>query len=164
MSDADRKAQLADLLERNERRIVAIARSYAAPSDVPDLVQEILLQVWRSLRRFRGTASIDTWTYRIALNVALTWRRSHQRRRRWLPKEAVDPDSLGLAHADGSEAERFLREFVPSLGEIDRAILLLYLDGVSHPQIAEILDMAENTVSVRLHRIRQRCQAFDEGV
>ena len=46
MSESDRKVLLNDLLVRNERRIIAIARSYAAPSDVPDLIQEILLQIW----------------------------------------------------------------------------------------------------------------------
>jgi RNA polymerase sigma-70 factor (ECF subfamily) len=161
MSDTDRKISLNALLERNERRIVAIARSYAAPSDVPDLVQEILLQIWRSLAHFRGQSSIDTWTYRIALNVALTWKRSNRRRKRWLPKEAVDPDSLGRHHADEHEAERVLREFLPALGEVDRAILLLFLDNQSPQQMAATLGMTENAISVRLHRIRQRFETFN---
>jgi RNA polymerase sigma-70 factor, ECF subfamily len=156
MSESDRKILLNDLLERNERRIVAIARSYASPSDVPDLIQEILLRIWRSLEQFRGHASIDTWTYRIALNVALTWKRSNGRRRRWLPSETIDPDLLCTDHADWNEAERVLQEFLPTLGEIDRAILLLYLDNLNHQQISQTLGMTENAISVRLHRIRQR--------
>jgi RNA polymerase sigma-70 factor (ECF subfamily) len=163
MSESDRKVLLNELLERNERRIVAIARSYASPSDVPDLIQEILLQIWRSLERFRGQASIDTWTYRIALNVALTWKRSNRRRQRWLPSAAVDADLLGVDHSDWNEAERVLREFLPTLREVDRAVLLLYLDNMSHQQISQTLGMTENAISVRLHRIRQRFETENLG-
>jgi len=63
---------------------------------------------------------------------------------------------LCVDHADWNEAERLLREFLPTLGEIDRAVLLLYLDNMSHQQMAETLGMTENAISVRLHRIRQR--------
>jgi RNA polymerase sigma-70 factor (ECF subfamily) len=163
MSESDRKVLLNDLLVRNERRIIAIARSYAAPSDVPDLIQEILLQIWRSLEQFRGQASIDTWTYRIALNVALTWKRSNRRRQRWLPSEAVDPDLLGVDHADWNEAERLLQEFLTTLGEVDRAVLLLFLDNINYRQISETLGMTENAISVRLHRIRQRFETENRG-
>jgi RNA polymerase sigma-70 factor (ECF subfamily) len=156
MTDSVRKARFNDLLERNERRLLAIARSYAAEPDIRDLVQEILLQVWRSLGHFREQASLDTWVYRIALNVALTWKRSNRRRRRWLPTEAVDLASLCRDPADGGRAERVLREFLQSLGEIDRAVLLLYLDNLGHRQMSEVLGMTENAISVRLHRIRQR--------
>ena len=132
MSESDRKVLLNDLLVRNERRIIAIARSYAAPSDVPDLIQEILLQIGARLEQFRGQASIDTWTYRIAgSNVALTWKRSNRRRQRWLPSEAVDPDLLGVDHADWNEAERLLQEFLTTLGEVNRAVLLLFLDNMN---------------------------------
>jgi DNA-directed RNA polymerase specialized sigma24 family protein len=60
MTESVRRARFNELLERNDRRILAIARSYAAEPDTPDLIQEILLQVWRSLGHFRGQASIDT--------------------------------------------------------------------------------------------------------
>jgi RNA polymerase sigma-70 factor (ECF subfamily) len=159
MSASGRDAILNELLERNQRRIGAIARAYAPPSDAGDLIQEILLQVWRSLDHFRERSTIDTWVYRIALNVALSWKRSARRRQRWLPREAVDPDSLCLDHADESREERILREFLASLGEIDRAVLLLYLDNLGHQQMSEILGMTANAVSVRLHRIRRRFEA-----
>ena len=106
MSQPDRKALFADVLKRNERRIVAIARSYAATSDTPDLVQEILLQLWRALADFRGQASIDTWTYRIALNVALTWKRTIQRRQQSLPARVINPDLLCANPSDGDEPAR----------------------------------------------------------
>jgi RNA polymerase sigma-70 factor (ECF subfamily) len=160
MSESDRKALLNELLARNEGRIIAIARSYALRSDTADLIQEILLQLWRSLDQFRGQASIDTWVYRIALNVALSWKRSERRRQRWLPREAIAPDGLTLDRADAGQEERVLQEFLSTLGEIDRAILLLYLDNLGHRPISEILGMTENAISVRLHRIRQRFEAL----
>jgi RNA polymerase sigma-70 factor, ECF subfamily len=159
MSQLDRKALFADVLKRNERRIVAIARSYAATSDTPDLVQEILLQLWRALADFRGQASVDTWTYRVALNVALTWKRTIQRREQSLPGRVINLDLLSAYPSDGDEPARALREFLPTLGEIDRAVLLLYLDNLSHQQMAEVLGISENAISVRLHRIRLRFES-----
>lgn len=159
MAELDRHALLNELIKRNERRLIAIARCYTAPSDTADLVQEILLQVWRSLDRFRGEASQDTWFYRVALNVALLWKRSSRRRQRWLPREAIDLEMLGSRSAQDNDAERLVQEFLATLGEIDRALLLLYLDNLTHDTIAQILGLSENAVSVRLHRIRQRFES-----
>lgn len=64
----------------NQRRIMAIARSYAGVEGCPDLCQEILLQMWRGLDGFEGRSSSSTWVYRVALNTALTFRRRNGRR------------------------------------------------------------------------------------
>jgi RNA polymerase sigma factor (sigma-70 family) len=71
----DRESMFAHLLDRNKRRLVSIARSYATGDEYQDPYQEMLLQIWRSLDRFEGRSSADTWVYRIALNTALTYRR-----------------------------------------------------------------------------------------
>src|SRR5947209_19748052 len=80
----DQQAIFLDLLAQNHGRWRAIARGYAGP-EAEDLFQEILLQVWRSLRSFRGDSAPNTWCYRVALNTALSWRRSRRARRLRLP-------------------------------------------------------------------------------
>ena len=82
--------------------VLKVARAYTLTTeDCQDLAQEILLQVWRSLPQFQGTASASTWCYRVALNTALVWRRKEQRRRaRQLPiLEDEDPSVAGLDSA-----------------------------------------------------------------
>ncbi len=74
MDPKEKQSIFDDLLDRCRGRLAAVAGAYSR-EDADDLLQEILLQIWRSLATFKGDSSIDTWSYRVALNTALTWRR-----------------------------------------------------------------------------------------
>src|SRR5512136_2369384 len=69
-----------DIVAANQRRILAIARSYARGDECQDLCQDILLQMWRGLDHFAGRSAPSTWVYRVALNTAITCRRKNGRR------------------------------------------------------------------------------------
>ena len=83
MNARDFKSEFEQLLQRNRGRLAAVAHSYA-DGDSDDLLQEILLQIWRCLSGFQGRACIDTWCYRVALNTAISWRRTNE----WMAGEA----------------------------------------------------------------------------
>ena len=89
MNQAERIRRFDDYLAQQRGRLVAIARVYAG-NDSEDLLQEILLQIWKSLDQFRDLARLDTWAYRIAINTSLQWRRSASRKQKHLPPENVD--------------------------------------------------------------------------
>ncbi|MFK8111247.1 MAG: RNA polymerase sigma factor [Rubripirellula sp.] len=89
MHGQEKQSTFDELLERNRGRLAAIARAYTH-TDADDLLQEILLQIWRSLSSFKGLSSIDTWVYRVALSTALTWQRSQSRRKNRIPSETSD--------------------------------------------------------------------------
>jgi RNA polymerase sigma factor (sigma-70 family) len=89
VSDVDKKETFEQLLRRNRGRLAAIARSYAR-SEADDLLQEMLMQIWRGMNRFEQRSSIDTWCYRVALYTAIAWRRSAGRRTQRLPPAAAD--------------------------------------------------------------------------
>lgn len=150
-----------ELLDRNYPRWRGIARCYATPDAREDLMQEISMQVWKSLDRFSGLSHIDTWAYRIAINTALAWERSAQNRTKRLNKGQIDVSKLGVsASATGGDAEkRILDEFLASLADVDRAAMLLYLDKVPPTEAAEILGLSEGALRVRMHRIRKRFEA-----
>lgn len=121
-----------ELLQRNRRRIGAIARTYGG-RQCDDLLQEILLQIWRSLPKLCEETHADTWCYRVALNTAISWTRSASRRQ---PISASSTETSQEAEqvagaVDGYDPFELLQRFLQSLPETDRAIVLMYLDDLS---------------------------------
>lgn len=141
--------------------VLRVARAYTySADDCQDLAQEIFLQVWRSLPQFQGRASAATWAYRVALNTALTWQRD-QRRRQVRQQPIVDLQSLAACDGDSADeaAQRELVErlyaAIRELPKSDAALVLLYLDGLTYREMAEVLGISENHVGVKLSRARQ---------
>jgi RNA polymerase sigma factor (sigma-70 family) len=147
------------LLDRNYPRWLGIARCYAAPDAPEDLMQEISLQVWKSLERFAEQSHIDTWAYRVAINTALAWERSARSRKKQFDKDQVDVSELKGSLAGENAEKRVLDEFLASLSDVDRAAMLLYLDNVPSAEAAEILGLTEGALRVRMHRIRKSFEA-----
>lgn len=130
-----------------------IARVYAGvDGEENDLHQEILLQLWRGLASFRGDAAPGTWLYRVALNTALTWRRHVTRR----TSDSSARHDLPVASASGHRNEAaILEEYLGTLGAMDRSVILLYMEGLSYQQIAEVTGLSAGAAGVRLHRMKQ---------
>ncbi len=161
MTAAERERLFAELFTANKARILRLCRSYlASAADADDLYQDIMLNVWRSLPAFRGDAKVTTWLFRIAVNTALIHQRRHTRARRViepasgaLPDVAVDP----TPDASGAQEYRLarLQQAIASLGEDDRLIITLALEGLSYKEIAEITAITSNYVGVRISRIKR---------
>jgi RNA polymerase sigma-70 factor (ECF subfamily) len=151
----DQQVHFLRLLDANSGRWRAIAMSYAA-GDSEDLFQEILLQIWKSLPSFRGDSASSTWCYRVALNTALTWRRSEQTRHRRLPIVSDSADVAASRNNSKPDLSRVLQSMIALLSPTDRAILLLALDDVSYAEMAAITGGTEGALRVRVHRIKQR--------
>jgi RNA polymerase sigma-70 factor (ECF subfamily) len=147
-----------DLLSRNRRRIGAIAHSYGGRQS-DDLLQEILLQIWRSLPGLRQQIHVDTWCYRVALNTAFSWLRRVRREAITAIEPAVAEQIVGSD--DGHETGALLRRFLPTLNETDRAMVLMYLEDISTTEMAEILGTTEGAIRVRIHRIKQKLTEWE---
>ncbi|MCP4639227.1 MAG: sigma-70 family RNA polymerase sigma factor [bacterium] len=144
-----------------------VSRVYAPRAvDREDLTQEVLLQLWRSIESYRGTARESTWVYRVALNTAMTW----QRRARTQLRIGAPPDDLPCTRpqpdASASNRERvdWLYEQIAALPKLDRSLVLLYLDGVAYRETAEILGISESNVGVKINRLKKRLATRAEGV
>jgi len=146
-----------------------VVRSFAPrPEDQDDLFQEIALQLWSSIPSFREEARASTWVYRVSLNTALTWQRGERRRRkRHEPLLAPDgvPDSQAgdTGASDKQGMLGWVYEQLRLLRPIDRALMLLYLDGVSYREMAGILGISESNVGVKLSRIKGRLAQAVKG-
>jgi RNA polymerase sigma-70 factor, ECF subfamily len=146
------------LVDAHRGILFKVAASYGrGAEDRADLIQDITLQLWRAWPGYDRSRPFATWMYRIALNVAI----SQQRRER--PLDALDPlgdehaDLVGLDDVDAENRERLalVRRAMGALGALDRALLLLHLDGCGHREIGEVLGIGEGNVATRLGRIKQ---------
>jgi len=149
---------------------VKVTRSFAqTPSDVADLQQELLLQLWISLSSYAGQAKVSTWIYRVCLNTALSWRRGTWRREKRIDQDAdlarVAVDAASPAERAGErELLEKLYAAIHALAVADRALVLLSLDGLAYREIAEITGLTENQIGVALTRARKRLAELMKGI
>lgn len=139
-----------DLLRR-------VARGFAPPADQPDLLQ-LMLAVWRALPAFRGDSRPATFIYRVAHNRALTWQSGQGGRARRDAEAAAEALRRMALAADPQEVLVLDRLYaaIRQLPALDRSILILSLDGVPYRDIAQMHDMTESNVGVRLTRAKGR--------
>jgi RNA polymerase sigma-70 factor (ECF subfamily) len=161
VSDLNKKSEFEELLGRNRGRLSAISRSYAR-SDADDLLQEILLQIWRGMDRFERRSSIDTWCYRVALNTAISWQKTAGRRKLRVRPGDSDVDQIAGGD-DGRDGTELLRQFLQTLSDTDRALTLMYLDDMSGNEMAEVTGISAGALRVRIHRIKCRLAEWKVG-
>jgi RNA polymerase sigma factor (sigma-70 family) len=144
------------LLEEHRKILYKIANSYCRnPADREDLAQEITVQLWRSFGSFDARFRFSTWMYRIALNVAISFRRRESMRSRYsLSAEAPLFDPIDETACRPPEIEA-LYEFIDSLDPLHKPLVLLYLDGYSYLEMAEILGISETNVATKLSRLKE---------
>jgi len=145
------------LLEEHRKIIYRVAASYTrTPVDRADLEQEIVLQLWRAFPRYDDRFRFSTWMYRIALNVAISAYRSEAVRSRHLVPAGEEVLEVAAEASEPDERLQELHRLIQGLGEMDRALVILYLDGNRYDAIAEVLGISETNVGTRLGRIKQR--------
>jgi RNA polymerase sigma-70 factor (ECF subfamily) len=156
MNHAERERLFLDLFHNNKSRIQRLCFAYLnSASDIDDLFQEIMTNVWNALPKFRGDAQPNTWLYRIAVNTALLYRRK-QRPSAPLP-EAELTDDAPSTHTQLEDAQRLaaLHQAIATLPDQDRLIVTLLLESLSYREIAEITGLTVNHVGVKISRIKQ---------
>jgi len=160
----DRAAGFAALLGDHQRLVYRVAGSYArGRDDIEDLAQEIAAQAWRAFPSYDPQRRFSTWLYRIALNVAISWLRAEApRRRRSVPYEAELHDPAISDDLDADDRSRILRGFIASLGPLDRALLLLYLEDRPLAEISEILGLTTTNLTTKINRLKERLRTFAE--
>lgn len=137
-----------------------VANGFAEGVDRHDLMQELLLAIWRAVPAYRGGAQASTFIYRVAHNAALTWKRSERNYRQRVGR--FEADALRETHVALATSVReretleLLYAHIRRLPPVDRSLILLHLDGVGYAGMAEIHGLTENNVGVRLSRLKQK--------
>lgn len=146
-----------EVIEAHKGILYKIARLYCREADDrDDLVQEMIIQLWKSFDRYDPKYKYSTWIYRICLNVAISsYRRENSR------KEISQPLTGAILHFRGADPAEDRQEeihqlyrFISELREMDKALILLYLDERTYQEIAEIMGLTETNVATKLNRIK----------
>jgi RNA polymerase sigma factor (sigma-70 family) len=149
-------ARFYTLIEEHKKILYKVANAYTHNrDDREDLAQEILLQLWRSFPTFDKRCRFSTWMYRIALNVAISYCRSENTRTRHVISGNERLLDIGDESTIPSEEILLLHQFIAGLVPLNRALVLLYLDGNSYREIADVLGISETNVATKLSRLKQ---------
>lgn len=154
----DKKELYLEIIEKHKGIVFKITRSYCKNEfDREDLTQEILAQIWRSLDTYNHTFKITTWMYRVALNVAISF---YRKDKSVAYKHTQMEDKLfSYDMEQESENEQGLvelYEFINEQNDIDKAVLLMYLEGENQSEIAANLNITVSNVSTKISRIKQK--------
>ena len=149
-------------LENHQRILFKVAYLYCRDrDDRQDLVQEMLIQCWRSYERFDERVQFSTWLYRVAVNVAIShFRREGVRIRDTVPLEecGLDLSAADALFDDDGDNMRALRQLINGLDELNRALILLFLEGFNSEEIAAVVGISASNVSTRISRLKTRLQ------
>lgn len=144
-----------ELIKQNEGILYKISNLYAdSELDREDLRQEMIYQLWRSFKSFKGKSKFQTWMYRVALNTALVY--INQKKKR-IQQSEIKEEIHGKADEIDTSNEKkieLLYKAIKKLKDLDRAIVALHLDGKNYTEIAELVGITETNVGTKLGRIR----------
>lgn len=145
------------VFQSNKGIIYKIANSYCkSVEDRKDLVQEIVIQLWRSFDNYNESYKYSTWIYKIALNVAISFYRKESKRNAIMSPLSDRILFFDDDRADGKEEDiSLLLKFIHELKELERALMLLYLEEKSYQEISEIIGITETNVATKISRIKK---------
>ncbi len=144
--------------------IIKICRAYTdTQEDFEDYYQEVCLQIWRSKDNFQEQSKWSTWVYRISLNVCLTLLKKRKRKQEYTDFKAASHKAVVGNRAFENEEINQLYDAIKRLSEVDRAVILLFLEERSYQEIADILGTNPNNIGVRVKRIKERLKKILDG-
>ncbi|WP_316851680.1 RNA polymerase sigma factor [Pedobacter agri] len=145
-------------IREHERMVYKICRLYGnSDEDRQDLFQEIIIQLWKAYPKYRGDAQFGTWLYRIGLNVAITQYRKQKNK-----IYATDIETLNIelpeANINTEVEENFQKMYaaIEKLNDIEKAIVMLYLEDKSYDEMEDILGISNGTLRVKMNRIKEK--------
>ncbi|MUH37024.1 sigma-70 family RNA polymerase sigma factor [Zobellia amurskyensis] len=145
-------------LENNQNIVHKVCTLYTNDRDSHnDLFQEITIQLWKAYPKFRGESKFSTWMYRVALNTAITLYRKSKRRVQTQDYESVI-FKIKADEYDATQEEqlKLMYKAVKQLGDIDKALVFLYLEDKDYREISETLGISEVNARVKMNRIKTK--------
>jgi len=158
------REQFIEIVKQYQQMIYKVCCTYCENEENrKDLQQEVLMQLWKSMVRFDGRVKLSTWIYRVSLNTAISWYRKENKHTgnlsldEWIFKLADESQD-----SQYEEKINLLYQFIEQQNELDRALLLLYLEDVRQKEIADILGISESNVATKISRLKKRIKTHFE--
>ena len=151
------KDTFVNLIKEHERLIFKVCHMYADnEADKQDLFQEILIQLWQGYPRFRGDAKFSTWLFQVAINTALSNLKKVKRAVKYENIDAVVPSISDTDYREEQERSEQLYNAIAHLNEIEKAIVMLYLENKTYEEMEDILGISSGALRVKMHRIKEK--------
>jgi len=161
--ELDKKSKEEEFLkvfEANVGILIKIAKAYTNTThDREDLINDILVELWRSFDTFRGMSAVSTWIYRVTLNTSMNYRRKknkHNSLFTFLSDMKQFEDLCWLSEQEDTPETELLYRSIDQLDAFNKAIILLYLDGKTHEEIALIMGISKTNAGTRIGRIKEQ--------
>ena len=149
-----------EALEQNQQKLLRICSVYAKDAeDTKDLLQEVLIHIWQSMPNFKSNSLLSTWMFRITLNVCLRFRsKKSKKQKRFLHMDSIAMANLPSEREYNEQPTQLvqLRNCIKVLNEADKAVITLYLEELPYKEISGILGLTENSVAVKVKRIKKK--------
>ena len=163
MQKQEAEKQFEQHIRENELLIHKVCRMYAyTNADKEDLFQEIVIQLWNAYPKFKGQSKFSTWLYRVALNTAITGLR---KKKKFI--ESREPARLPERMNDentGREEELVqLHKAIGQLNQVEKAIVMLYMEDRSYDEMEEILGMNQGNLRVKMNRIKEKLRQLTKN-
>ena len=154
--------QFVTALESNQNIVHKVCTLYTNNRDSHnDLFQEITIQLWKAYPKFRGESKFSTWMYRVALNTAITLYRKSKRTIQTQDYESVIFKIKSDEYDDTEEQNlKLMYKAVKQLGDIDKALVFLYLEDKNYSEISETLGITEVNARVKMNRIKTKLRTI----
>ncbi len=149
-------------LENNQNIVHKVCTLYTNDRDShKDLFQEITIQLWKAYPKFRGDSKFSTWMYRVALNTAITLYRKSKKRIQTQDYESVIFKIKADEYDPHEEQQlKLMYTAVKQLGDIEKALVFLYLEDKDYREISETLGITEVNARVKMNRIKNKLRTI----
>ncbi|HVW99932.1 MAG TPA: sigma-70 family RNA polymerase sigma factor [Candidatus Babeliaceae bacterium] len=157
MNNAQEK-EFEELVKEHELLIRKVCRVYAREwQDKQDLFQEIVIQLWKSYPTFKGQSRISTWMYKVAIYTAISGLRKQKNLIRYAEPGTLPQSASDVQYDDTKDKQlEYLYKAIAQLNEIEKAIVMLYLEDKSYADMEEILGIGEGNLRVKMSRIKDK--------
>lgn len=151
-----KKEQFNDIYNKHYAKVFRLCKGYFCGEIelASDATQEIFIKVWENLDTFRNESSISTWIYRIAVNTCLLYLRKSATKKEI--RTVILPQVVSESYSNEKEEQlQQMYQCIQKLEETNKMIILMTLDGIDYPEIAVVIGITEETLRVRIHRIKK---------
>ena len=148
-------------MEKHKGIILKVTRMYCEHKENrEDLFQDIIIQLWQAYPRFKNNSKVTTWMYRVALNTAISRIRKEKKKGQYhdAPDYALEI-ALQQHHQDDENIE-LLFKAIHLLSDIEKAVVMLYMDDYSYKEMAEMLGTTESNIGFKINKIKGKLKSI----
>ncbi len=155
MKQQDNGEKFAQLVREHKSTIYTVCYMFSHDEEeVNDLFQETLINMWKGIDSFREESKISTWIYRVALNTCLLQERKKKKEVKKVPL-TMDVNFFEDNDANSTQV-RMLHQRIGKLGLVDRALVMMWLEGMNYEEIGAVMGISAQNVGVKLFRIKEQ--------